>query len=456
MAGRMAGTTIPDARKRRFHRALRRGCLTACTAILAASAAGAAPAPPSACPVLREAPRAQHDPRFTALDETVRSGVGSLYAGAVLLVARDGQVVHRAAFGDAQRLASKPGGELQALATPRAMTVDTLFDMASITKVEATTAAILHLVGTGRLSLDARLGTLLPAFDGTDKATITVRQLLTHRAGLWEWQPTWLHRDESGSVLPYLAALPLRYPIGARFAYSDLGFMLLGAIVVQVGGMPLERYVAHALYRPMGMRQTGFLPRPEQRRRAAATSAGDAYQRRMAETGKPYPAAPYPPAQPFSGYRTNMLVGEANDANAALGWGGVAGHAGLFSTATDLARYAQLLMNGGCHGRWRLAPAKTIAAFLQTPFDLDQALGFHKTELAGIAAPFYGHSGFTGTWFAFSPSLGLSVVLLTNRVHRPEGEPYPALGKLQEAVLRGAVAAVARNDPGDRREHAWR
>ncbi|MCZ3019071.1 hypothetical protein NYY75_18765, partial [Acinetobacter baumannii] len=84
---------------------------------------------------------------------------------------------------------------------------------------------------------------------------------------------------------------------------------------------------------------------------------------RMAETGKPYPQAPYPPAQPFSGYRSRVLVGEANDANAALGWGGVAGHAGLFSTATDVARYAQVLSNGGCYGRWRLAPAATVSAF---------------------------------------------------------------------------------------------
>ena len=336
------------------------------------------------------------------------------------------------------------------------MTVDTLFDMASLTKIEATTAAILHLVGTGRLSLDDRLGALLPGFRTTDKADITVRQLLTHRAGLWEWQPTWLHRDASGRVLPYLAALPLRYPIGARFAYSDLGFMLLGAIVAEVAGMPLDRYVHDQLYRPLGMVDTGFLPAPALRSRAAATSQGDAYQRQMAETGKPYPAAPFPAAQSFSDYRTTMLVGEANDANAWLGWRGVAGHAGLFSTATDLARYLQALLNGGCYGRWRLAPAKTVAAFEQTPFDHDQALGFHKTQLSGITAPFYSHTGFTGTWFAFSPNLGLTVVLLTNRLHRPAGEPYPALDVLRETVLRDSVAAVAREGAEHRKGRTWR
>lgn len=414
---------------------------------------GPVSAAPAACPVLRASATRADDPRFAPIDAAVRGGVGTLYPGAVLLVTHRGRIVHEAAFGHAQTLTTATDGTLRPLATPRAMRVDTPFDMASITKIEATTAAILHLVGTGRLSLDDRLGTLLRAFAGTDKADITVRQLLTHRAGLWEWQPTWLHRDPSGQPLPYLAALPLRYPVGARFAYSDLGFMLLGAVVERVTGAPLDRYVREQLYRPMGMTDTGFLPPPAIRPKAAATSPGDAYQRRMAETGKPYPAAAFPPAQPFAGYRTQILVGEANDANAALGWHGVAGHAGLFSTATDLARYAQALLNGGCYGRWRLAPARTIAAFEQTPFDADQALGFHKTQLAGIAAPFYGHSGFTGTWFAFSPQLDMTVVLLTNRVHRPDGEAYPALDALRETVLREAVAAL-RDDRT--KEKTWR
>lgn len=433
------------ARTHRFRSAVLLALLAACAAPAAAA--------PTACPILREPPAPTGDTRFAAVDAAVRGGIGTLYPGAVLLITDRGQIVHRAAFGHAQTLASTPDGALHALAPPRAMAVDTLFDMASITKIEATTAAILQLVGAGRLSLDDRLGTLLPAFQGTDKAAITVRQLLTHRAGLWEWQPTWLHREASGQVLPYLAALPLRYPVGTRFAYSDLGFMLLGAIVTQVSGMPLDRYVRENLYRPLGMADTGFLPSPALRRRAAATSQGDGYQRRMAETGKPYPAAPFPPTRPFADYRTHVLVGEANDANAALGWNGVAGHAGLFSTATDLARYAQALLNGGCFGRWRLAPPETVAAFEQTPFDPDQALGFHKTRLPGIAAPFYGHTGFTGTWFAFSPQLDLTVVLLTNRLHRPDGAPLPILDTLRETVLRGAVAAVReRRD----KETTWR
>lgn len=456
--------TIPmvdrPIKRRRTHsaRAAGRRCLTIVATWFVATSTSAERIPSEkACPVLRAPASSPRNSEYEPIDAVVRDGIGSLYPGAVLLVARHGRVVHRAAFGHAQIWVSAADATLRPLSTPRVMTADTLFDMASITKVEATTAAIMRLVGQGRLSLDDRIGALLPAFRDTDKAGITVRQLLTHRAGLWEWQPTWLHLDPSAESRPYLAALPLRYSVGTRYAYSDLGFMILGDIVANVSGMPLDRYVRQNIYRPLGMTDTGFLPSPSARRRAAATSPGDAYQQRMAESGKPYPIAADPPVRPFAGYRRHILVGEANDANAALARGGVAGHAGLFSTATDLARYAQMLANGGCYGRWRLAPSSTIAAFEQTPFDAGQALGFRAIQLDGIAAPFFGHSGFTGTWFAVSPDLGLTVVLLTNRVHRRDGQPYPSLDALHDAVLRGAVAATGgvtvRTTQGTR---AWR
>ena len=264
MRADMDGRTIRGAARARFHRLSRVGWLVAGAACLAASPAGAAAAADS-CPILHDqSPRP--DTRFASIDSTVRGGVGTLYPGAVLLIAHHGAIVHRVAFGNAQTLTSTPEGDLRPLSPPRPMTVDTPFDMASITKVEATTAAMLHLVGRGQVSLDDRLGTLLPAFRNTDKAGITVRQLLTHRSGVWEWQPTWLHRVPSGGALPYLAALPLRYPIGARFAYSDLGFMILGAVVAKVSGIPLDRYVREQIYRPLGMTGTGFLPDAGQRR----------------------------------------------------------------------------------------------------------------------------------------------------------------------------------------------
>jgi CubicO group peptidase (beta-lactamase class C family) len=396
------------------------------------------------CKILQEGDPRLAPRRFAAVDEKVAQGVGTLYAGATIVVSLNGKVVHTAAFGNAEAFSVGSDGAVHRLWHPRKMRADDIFDMASVTKVEATTAAIIHLVGEGRISLDDRLGTLLPEFNGTDKADISVRQLLTHRAGLWEWQPTWLHKDRQGTVLPYLVALPLRYPIGSRYAYSDIGFMLLGEIISRVSGTPLDVYVKREIYQPLGMVNSGYRPLASLRGRMAATSQGDRYQRGMAESGKPYPAAPFPSAQPFTGYRENYLVGEANDANSWHGWNGVAGHAGLFSTALDLSRYAQALMNAGCYGSWKLAPATTVAQFEETPFDPVQALGFHKTIVPGIAAPFFGHAGFTGTWFAFSPQLGISVVLLTNRVHRDEsdGNGYPSVDALRDVILRDAIQAA--------------
>ncbi|MFS3136916.1 serine hydrolase domain-containing protein [Gluconacetobacter sacchari] len=401
---------------------------------------------PEACGILDSMPAGGDDGRFAGIDQAIRQGLGpdGLYPGAVILIAHDGHVAHLAAFGNAQDLVVGKDGRVAPLAPPRPMRTDEIFDMASVSKMEATTAAILHLVDQNRLHLDDRLGRLLPVFAGTDKAAITVEQLLTHRAGLWEWQPTWLHRDATGSVMPFLARLPRRYGIGERWAYSDLGFMILGAIVSRVSGMPLDAYVRKELYLPQKMPDTGYLPSPALAPRIAATSQGDAYQRRMAETGKPFPIM-FPPdrAGPVA-YRTDFLVGQVNDANSWLGWDGVAGHAGVFSTALDLAHYLQTLLNGGCYGNWRLASPAVLARFEQTPFDAKQALGFRKIQIDGVTTPIFGHSGFTGTQFMFAPALNLSVVLLTNRLHRPDSASlhYPALTVLWNQVMRGAVTAA--------------
>jgi CubicO group peptidase (beta-lactamase class C family) len=326
------------------------------------------------------------------------------------------------------------------------MSVRTIFDLASMTKVVATTAAVMLLVESGRLALDDSLGALLPEFAEGDKAAITVELLLTHRGGLWQWQPAWRHRDSGGGILAWLAELPLRYPVGARFAYSDLGFMLLGEIVARISGLGLAEFVQRELYAPLGMTDTGFLPERRLRRRMAATSQGDAYQRRMAETGRPWRIVRKPPLQPWPDYRTHFLLGEANDLNAHAGWGGVSGHAGLFSTALDIARFAQLLLNGGCYGRHRLLSSQTVERFLQTPHDSGQALGFRRLRLRRSGVSFYGHPGFTGTRLNFAPELGLSVVLLTNRVHRADTETlkYPAVDSISDALLREAVAAARR------------
>ena len=399
-------------------------------------------------PAVQEADGQATSSRFAALDAAVRDGIGSLYPGAVLMAAHRGRLVHAAAFGHAQTLTTGSDDAPRPLACPHPMRLDTIFDLASLTKVAATTVAVMRLVDAGRIALDETLGVLLPGFAKGDKAPITVRHLLTHRAGLWEWQPAWLHRDTEGGVPSYLAALPRRYPIGERYAYSDLGFMLLGEIVARGAGMSLDRYVREWLYAPLGMPDTGFRPAATHPTRYAATSLGDLHQRRMAETGLPFPPGPIPPPiDTKTRYRRHVLVGEANDVNVALGWDGIAGHAGLFGSAADLLRLTGALIDPDP----RIASPATLARFAERPYDADQALGFRAYAVAGVDEPFLGHTGFTGTFLAYSRTLSASVVLLTNRVHRDDrdGTAPPVLADLQEFVLRSVAEIVARADVGD-------
>ena len=362
----------------------------------------------------------------------------SLYPGAALLVARGGKIL----FAEGQGMAQYQGatdGELYPFTAPRKVHADTVFDLASVTKVVSTTAAIMHLVSERRLSLTDTLGELLPGMSGTDKAQITLQQLLTHRAGLWEWQPTWLHKKRSrSSVYAYLAALPLRYSPGEKRAYSDIGFMLLGEIVEHTTGSRLDDYVHNTVFAPLGMNHTRYLPPPEWRSNIAATSLGNGYEQHMVTSGKPYPILDKPPfSNTFSGYRNDVLNGEVNDGNAWYGLEGVAGHAGLFFTVQDLAIFCQTLLNGGGYGNTMLADPETLNQFLQTPFDTNQALGFWRFE-NGEGRESFGHSGFTGSEIMFRPDDQLIVIMLTNRQHNGlsiDGT-YPSVKPAWNALLR--------------------
>lgn len=360
-----------------------------------------------------------------------------LFPGAALLVARNGEILFAEGHGMAQfqRLSN---GRVERDGLPRKMFVDTVFDLASVTKVASTTAAIMHLVSENKLSLSDTLGELLPGFAETDKASITVQQLLTHRSGLWEWQPTWLHRKLSNaSVYTYLAALNRRYPIGEKRAYSDVGFMLLGYIVSRVSGESIDDYVKKHIHTPLGMMSTTYTPPATWRENIAATSQGNQYEQNMVATSSPYPILSEPAfTETFSGYRDYTLVGEVNDGNAWYGLDGVAGHAGLFSNITDLARFCQMMLNEGGYGNAMIASPETVAAFLSTPFDTNQAHGFWRYE-SGDGRVSFGHAGFTGTQIMFRPDDKLIVIMLTNRQHNglPESGRYPSLKPAWDSVL---------------------
>ncbi|ALT00574.1 hypothetical protein AT746_19510 [Lacimicrobium alkaliphilum] len=370
-----------------------------------------------------------------------------LYTGASLLIAHQGRVLYQRAFGYARAFTLQEDGRLVRLAKPVPMSQDAVFDLASVTKVAATTVSVMHLVSEQKLALDARLGALIPEFAQTDKADITVQQLLTHRSGLWQWQPTWLYLQNQENIVDYIAALPLRYAPGERRAYSDLGFMLLGKIIEKVGGMPLDDFVKQHIYHPLAMKDTGYRPGPQLKQRIVATSHGNPFEQKMVATGKPYPLAQPLPEPPFTAYRDYTLVGEANDGNAWYGLGGVAGHAGLFSTVGDLAVLGQTLLNGGGYGDYRLTDSDTLQTFLQTPYDNNQALGFWKnTDNTGLS---YWHPGFTGTQFLIQPENELIIILLTNRQHKgldPDSGRYPNLTPIWQELVSLVTKAVVRKE----------
>lgn len=307
--------------------------------------------------------------------------------GAVLWIERDGESF-RKALGNR---AVEPATEL--------MTEDTIFDVASLTKVMATTPAIMLLVQRGELDLDAPVQKYIEEFRRDGKDGITVRQLLTHVSGL----RAGLGRRVEGrqSAVVYACQEKVTNPPGTSFTYSDINFILLGEIVQRVSGRPLERFVSEEIYGPLKMKDTRYMPfRKDTARIAPTTSDG-----------------------------TNMMRGVVHDPTA-RGMGGVAGHAGVFSTAADLARFARMMVNGGKLDGFHLFKPETVALMtsVQSPPELkskrglgwDIDTGFSRR---GTVFPLgsYGHTGFTGTAMWIDPSSRSFWILLSNRVH-PDGK----------------------------------
>ncbi|HEX9108029.1 MAG TPA: serine hydrolase, partial [Longimicrobiales bacterium] len=342
----------------------------ALAAVACSSAVASAPV------VAQSGPDARMSAAIARADSAVAQAVSdNKTGGAVLLVARDGKVIHRRAFGWAQRY----DYDLKPLESPVAMHDTTAFDLASLTKVLATTMGIMKLVDEGKVKLDAPVYTYLPHFRGPHLDSITPRLLLEHASGLQEWYPTYYRASSTAEVYRLIRSLPLGFGVGQGRHYSDLGFMLLGNIVTYVTGVPVNQYVRSEFYRPLGLRRTMFVPKSQGLGDIAATEHGNAYERHMV----------YDPS--FSGYKTGLdpkawdwwrrytLVGEVNDGNAWYGNGGIAGHAGLFSDADDAAVLLQLLLNKGEYGGRRYLKAATVDTFL-TKDRFNNALGWMVPE----------------------------------------------------------------------------
>lgn len=402
--------------------------LRSCTLVLASLLAAGACAPRHDAPSL-----------YAAADSTVQAWTSAeRVPGAVLLVARDGRVVHRRAFGYA-RLYELRDGRVERLADPEPMTTEHLFDLASVTKVMATTFAVMMLVDRGAVELDAPLYTYLPEFRGPHRDSITVRHLLTHTSGLPQWEPVYYHAPDAAGAYRHIRSLPLTWGVGEGRHYSDLGFMLLGYMVERVSGRPLDAFLHDELYAPLGLEHTSFNPRDRGLGPFAATSHGNPFERRMvADDGFGYVCDEDPAA--FTGWRDDTLAGEVNDGNAWYAHHGVAGHAGLFSSADDLAVLLELLLREGEHDGRQLIDAGVVREFLR-PQATGNGLGWAMAPaLVYMDDPppgTFAHTGFTGTFVAGIPAESLAVVLLTNRqnVGVDGAGQYPDVGPLRREAL---------------------
>ena len=335
--------------------------------------------------------------------------------GAVVVVGHGGEIVYERAFG-ARSLAPE---------TPEPMTTDTVFDLASLTKVVATTTSVMMLVEEGRLRLRDRVADYVPGFASQGRQAVTIAHLLTHTSGLAPDLPLEQVFEGAETAIARTVALPPAAATGERFIYSDLNFMLLAEIVRQVGGLPLDQFAGERIFRPLSMVDTTFTPPASLASRIAPTEA----------------CAPL--AWPCGGPGATMLRGRVHDPTARR-MGGVAGHAGLFSTARDLARFCAMLLGGGAHDGVRLLAPLTVARMtrVSTPphladrrglgWDIDSRYSSNRGDLFPVGS--YGHTGFTGTSLWIDPASETFVVFLSSRVH-PAGE-----GNV--TALRGQVATV--------------
>lgn len=333
------------------------------------------------------------------------------YAAAAARVSIAGRVVHQAVIGDAVHT----GDERVPLWE------EALFDIASLTKVVGTTAALMALVTQGRVGVDD----LVSRYLVRPNPAITLRHLLTHRAGVAEWQPLYLAAQGRLAAARLVGSMPLRYPVGEGRHYSDLGMVILGRVVEQLTGSDLDIAVESLVTGPLGLDRTGFGPVSAEL--AVAGGHGDDIEQAMIRDGEPWPVTLKVTRSPT--WRTGWVRGEVSDGNAFHAMDGVSGHAGLFSTLDDLARFGAALLDGS-----PVASRAVRDQFLHPGADA-QALGFWWRETAGGTA--YWHSGFTGTRLLVEPARGVVAVLLTNRLHvmAPGARVGPDVAPVWEAYL---------------------
>lgn len=360
--------------------------------------------------------------RLAQMDEVIGQAIARKeLPGAVVLVARRGRIVWRKAYGE------------RAVAPAREqMTTDTIFDLASLTKVVATATSIMILVERGQVRLSDAVSRYIPELKGEGRDRLTVENLLVHRSGYapdFDLRERWSGYEEA---LKRLYSEPLKNPPDTRFVYSDINYIALGEIVRRVSGQPLDEFARKNIFEPLGMRDTGFRPRAQLKPRIAPTETRRATMNYLGDTGE---------RAGVEGER--WMRGEVHDPTA-FRMGGVAGHAGLFSTADDLAVYCQMILNGGEYAGARILSPMGVAAMTRPRavtgdgearglgWDIASSFSSNRGDLFPPGS--FGHTGFTGTSLWLDPASETLVVFLSNRVH-PDG-------KGDVGPLRGRVASI--------------
>lgn len=378
------------------------------------------------------------------IDSIVQDAISQkAFPGAVVLAAHKGEIIYHKAFGNYE-YGDSPS-----------MTPESIFDLASVTKISATTVSIMKLYDEGKIRLDGKLGDYLPWVRGTDKEHLMIRDILLHQAGLVPFIPFYKETiDSSGAPRPdiysesqkpgftvrvaeniYLRddwndtmfSRILASPLGrsGRYVYSDNHFIFLGKIVEQLSGLTLDQYAAKTFYRPMGMWSTGFKPRTR------------------------FEVDKIVPTEEEKHFRRQLTRGDVHDEGASM-FGGVAGHAGLFSNSYDLAMLYQMLLNGGTFNGERYLKPETIKLFTSYGSGISRrGLGFDKPEKDNkirpepypslLASPqTFGHTGFTGTCVWVDPKHDLVYIFLSNRVYPTRNNPrlssLGVRGKIQDAI----------------------
>jgi beta-N-acetylhexosaminidase len=327
--------------------------------------------------------------------------------GAALAVGRYGRLVRLRGYGTIDRRRGFP-----------AVDDSTIYDVASMTKTVATTTALMMLYDDGLISLDDPVRRHLPEWRGTPaKEAVTVRNLMMHNSGLAAYGPLWRELQGRHQYRRRIATMSLEYEPGTRTVYSDYGVILLGLIIEQVSGRPLDVFLNERLFGPLGLRDTGF--NPMQWPYGSVRLGADGDESRVAPGAL---LARIAPTEIDTAFRRRHIRGEVHDENA-FAIGGVAGHAGLFSSARDLAIFAQLMLNRGFYGGRRYIDPATIELFTRRQQEgSTRALGWDLAEGSSSSGSYftatsYGHTGFTGTSIWIDPERELFVILLTNRVN---------------------------------------